>query len=108
MYAYKLRGRNYDQYCIIDFDGRYVYFFNYGNGDGSCARVKITSGDLNSYVLITWHDYGTTWQYALRFNYKNMPDTMIVEDNDHYEYKYSETNLNDAVKLRNKYKIVDY
>lgn len=108
VYAYKLRGRNYDQYCIIDFDGGYVYFFNYGNGDGSCARVKITSGDLNSNVLITWHDGGTTWQYALRFNYKNMPDTMIVEDNDHYVNKYSETSLNDALQLRSKYKIIDY
>ena len=108
VYAYKLSGRNYDQYCIIDFDKGYVYFFNHGNGDGSCARVKIASGDLNGYVLITWHDGGTTWQYALRFNYKNMPDTMIVEDNDHYEYKYSETNLNNALQLRNKLKITDY
>ena len=33
---------------------------------------------------------------------------MIVEDNDRYEYKYSETNLNNALQLRNKLKITEY
>lgn len=108
VFAYKKRGTNYDQYYIIDFDKGYVYYFCHGNGDGSCDRIKITSGDLNSYVLITYHDGGTTWQEALRFHYKNMPDTMILEDHNHYEYKFSATNLNDALKLRDKLKIVDY
>lgn len=108
VFAYKKRGTYYDQYYIIDFDEGYVYYFCHGNGDGSCDRVKITSGNLNSYVLITYHDGGTTWQEALRFHYKNMPDTMILEDHNHYEYKFNATNLDDALKLRNKLEIIDY
>ena len=108
VYAYKLHGKNYDQYYIIDFEKKYVYYFTHGNGEGSCCRIKITSGDLNSYVLITWHEGGTTWQEALHFRYMNNPDTMIYEDYYHTEYKYSSTNLNDALKLRDKLKIVDY
>ena len=108
VYAYRNRGKNYDLYFIIDFDEGYVYYFTEGNGDESCDKVAITSGDLNSYVLITYHDGGTTWQEALHFNYKNMPDTLIFEDSDHFEYKYSSTNLDNALKLRNKKKIVNY
>lgn len=108
VYAYRNRGTNYDIYFIIDFDEGYVYYFIEGNGDASCDKVAITSGDLNSYVLITYHDGGTTWQEALHFNYKNMPDTLIFEDSNHFEYKYSSTNLDDALKLRSKKKIVNY
>ena len=56
VYAYKSRGGTYSNYYIIDFDEGYVYSFSEGNGSGGCDRVKIDFCDLNSVMVITYHD----------------------------------------------------
>ncbi len=108
VFSYKNRGGSYDIYYIIDFDEGYVYYFLDGNDDASCDRVKIDSGDLNSVLSITYHDGSDTWSYGLHFKWKNQPDHLVLEDNDHFEYDFYTTNLNDALAIRNGRKIIDY
>jgi len=110
VYAYKRYGnREYDMYYIIDFDQGYVYYFTEGTiGSETCDRLRITSGDLNSVLIITYHDGESVWQEGLHFKYKNHPERLILEDNDHFEYEYNTTNLNDALRIRDQKRIVDY
>ncbi|MBR4578795.1 MAG: hypothetical protein IKO22_04175 [Oscillospiraceae bacterium] len=108
VYAYKSRGGSYAIYYIIDFDSGYVFYFTDGNGEETCERVKIDSGDLNSVLKITYHDNGDTWQYGLHFNWKNMPDTLVVQDPSGYEDKFYTTDLDASLLLRNKKSIKDY
>lgn len=104
-FAYKDRGSNY---YIIDFDEGYVYHFMDGNGETFCDRLKIESGDLNSVLIITYHDGDMEWSNGLHFKYVNQPDHMIMEDQNHYEWDYYTTNLDDALKKRSSKTITDY
>lgn len=97
VFSYISRGASYDIYWIIDFDEGYVYYFTDGNGETFCDRLKIESGDLNSNIIITYHDGGTEWSYKLHFNYVNHPETLIMVDEDGFEYEYSTTDLQDAL-----------
>ncbi len=108
VYAYQSRTGNYDNYYIIDLDNKYVYFFSDGNGDMICTRAKISSGDLNSVVVVTYNDGNTSWQEGLHFKYKRQPDHLIMEDSDHYEFDFYSTNLNAALKIRDTKTISDY
>ncbi len=105
VYAYK---SIYDVYYIIDFDKGYVYYFANGNGNSTCDRVKIESGDLNNVLIITYHDGGETWSYGLHFSWKNQPDHLIVQDEDGFEWDYYPTDLNAALALKAKKTIYDY
>ncbi len=101
VYAYASTGGSYKNYYIIDFDKGYVYFFSEGNGDSTCDKVKIDSGDLNSVVIITYHDSdGSKWSYGLHFKWKNQPTNLIVQDQNGFEYSYSCTDLDYALKVR--------
>ena len=68
----------------------------------TCERVKIESGTLNDVVIITYHDGGTTWSEGLHFRWKRQPDHLIREDNDHFEWDFYPTNLEDALAIREK------
>ena len=107
VFAYK-KGGSYDIYYIIDFDEGYVYSFREGNEDSTCDRLKIESGDLNSYVLITYHDGGDSWSYGLHFKWKNQPDNLILQESDGYETKFSATDLDEALAVRDTKTIIDY
>lgn len=108
VFSYIKRGGSYDIYYVIDFDEGYVYYFTDGNGEDSCDRLKIESGDLNSNITITYHDDGTEWSYEIHFKYVNHPETLIMVDNDGSEWKYTTTNLDDALIIRNTKNIKDY
>lgn len=108
IYSYKSRGGTYDNYYIIDFDEGYVYFFSDGNGDTTCDRLRIDSGDLNSVLIITYHDGNDVWSYGLHFKWKNQPDHLILQDNDGFEYDYYTTELDKALKIKNQKTIHDY
>ena len=108
VYAYRSRGGLYYNYYIIDFDEGYVYYFTDGNGETSCDRLKIQSGDLNDKVIITYHDGGDVWSYGLHFKWKNQPDHLIMQDNDGFEFDFYATDLEDALKLKNSKTIYDY
>lgn len=108
IYAYKSRGGQYDIYWIIDFDAGYVYNYFDGNGDDNCDRLKIDFGNLNDYVKITWHDGNDQWSYGLHFKYRRQPDHLIVQDNDGFDLDFYSTNLNAALKIREKKNIKDY
>ena len=108
IYSYKSRGGSYAIYYIIDFDEGYVYRFTEGNGDSTCDRLKIDKGDLNTVVIVTYHDGGDTWQNGLHFKHAKMPDHLILEDNDHMEYDFYTTDLDDALQLRDQKTIHDY
>lgn len=108
VFSYRYRGASYDIYWIIDFDEGYVYYFTEGNGNSTCDKVKIVSGDLNDKVIITYHDGSSVWSYGLHFKYVNHPETLIMQDNDGFEYKYSTTDLDDALKLRDTKTIHEY
>ena len=108
IYSYKnLRG-SYDIYYIIDFDAGYVYNFTDGNGSESCDRVKIDSGDLNSVVIITYHDGPDIWSYGLHFKWVNQPDHLILQDNDGFEYDFYTTDLDKALDVVKTKTIYDY
>lgn len=108
VYSYRNRGGQYYIYYIIDFDEGYVYYFCEGNGDESCLRTKITSGSLNDVVVITYHDGNTVWSEGLHFKWKNQPDHLIMQDHNGFEFDFYTTDLEEALKLKNKKNISDY
>ncbi len=108
VFSYKSTGGSYDNYWIIDFDEGYVYWFTDGNGDSTCDRLKIDSGTLNDKVIITYHDGGDEWSYSLHFKYVDHPETLIMVDNDGFDYKYATTDLNNAISIRDTKTINDY
>lgn len=108
VYAYADKGVNYDIYYIIDFDEGYVYYFLDGNGDKYGDRLKIDSGDLNSVLIITYHDGGDVWSYGLHFKWKNQPDHLIVEGEDGFEADFYPTDLDDALTIRDSKIIKDF
>lgn len=107
-FSYRERGGSYDIYWIIDFDEGYVYYFTDGDGESFCDRLKIDSGTLNDKITITYHDGEDTWSYNLHFKYVNHPETLIMVDQNGFEYEYSTTDLNDALALRDTKDITDY
>ncbi len=108
VFSYKDDGKDYDIYWIIDFDEGYVYYFTDGNGEPFCDRLKIESGTLNDAVTITYHDGSDTWSYKLHFKNTNSPATLIMVDQNGFEYEYSGTNLEQALALRATKTIKDY
>lgn len=108
IFSYKTSGGSYSNYYIVDFDGGFVYYFSYGNGNSTCDRLKIESGDLNSGVLYTYHDGSSTWSECLHFKYKNQPDHLIYEDSDGFEYDYYATDLSEALEIRDSMEIINY
>ena len=108
VFSYRDRGGSYDIYWIIDFDEGYVYYFTDGNGESFCDRLKIESGTLNDKITITYHDGGDTWSYKLHFKYVNHPETLIMVDQNGFEWEYSTTDLDDALGIRNTKTIKDY
>lgn len=108
VFSYKSTGGSYDIYWIIDFDEGYVYWFTDGNGDSTCDRLKIDSGTLNDKVIITYHDGSDKWSYSLHFKYVDHPETLIMVDNDGFDYKYATTDLNNAISIRDTKTINDY
>ena len=108
VYSYRNRGKQYYTYYIIDFDGGYVYRFCDGNGDATCDRVKIVSGDLNDVLMITYRDGNDTWSYGIHFKWKRQPDHLIVQDEDGLEWDFYSTDLDEALELRDLKTIHDY
>ena len=108
VFSYRDRGSSYDIYWIIDFDEGYVYYFTDGNGESSCDRLKIDSGTLNDKVTITYHDGGDTCSYKLHFKYVEHPETLIMVDQNGFDWEYSTTDLDDALNLRATKNIKDY
>lgn len=108
VFAYGKRAGSYDIYWIIDFGEGYVYYFTDGNGESCCDRLKIDSGTLNDKVTITYHDGGDTWSYKLHFKYVGHPETLIMVDNDGFEWEYSTTDLDDALEIKETKNIKDY
>ena len=106
VFAYK-KGSSYDIYYIVDFDEGYVYRFTDGNGEELCDRLKIDSGDLNSILIVTYHSGNDSWQNGLHFKWKNQPDIMILEDGNG-EYKFTTTDLDNALAIRDTKTIQDY
>ena len=72
--------------------------------------MKIDSGDLNSVLIITYHDVGAgmEWQNGLHFHYVNNPSKLILEDDDHFETEFLPTDLEEALKIRDSLSIMDY
>lgn len=108
VFSYKNKSGSYDIYWIIDFDEGYVYWFTEGNGESTCDKVKITSGNLNNTTTITWHDSGDEWSWHLHFKYVNHPETLVV--NDHYGIatEFRTTDLDKALELRDTKIIKEY
>ena len=108
VYAYRDKGGTYRNYYVIDFDKGYVYHFTDESGNEYCDRIKMTSGDLNSVLIITYHDGGTSWTEGLHFKYKDHPDHLILQDYWGAEWDYYPTDLDDALKLKNGMTVYDY
>ena len=108
VFAYKMSGPSYDTYYIVDFDEGHVYRFLEGDGNESCDRLSIDEGDLNSGVVVTYHDGEDTWQNYLHFKWKHQPDTLIMVDNDRFDTEFKATSLGSALALRDNKTIRDY
>lgn len=108
VYAYKAVNGNYDIYWVIDFDEQCVYWFTDGNGDSTCDKVPMVSGSLNDVLIITYHDGDSEWSYGLHFKWKSQPDTLIMQDNNGFEYEYYTTDLEDVLALRASRTIIDF
>ena len=108
IYTYRNNGTSYYVYYVIDFDEGYVYRFLDGNGEDSCEKVKIESGNLNDVVIITYHEGGTIYSNGLHFKWRNQPDHLVLEDQDHYEWDFYATDLEDALSKRDTKRIIEY
>lgn len=108
IFSYRYNPGSYYIYWIIDFDEGYAYYFTEGNGEETCDRVKIVSGDLNDKIIVTYNDGNTKWSYGLHFKYVNHPETLIMQDQNGFDYKYTTTDLDDALEIRNSRRIVNY
>ena len=108
IYSYKNKGGSYDVYWIIDFDAGYVYFFTDGNGENTCDKVKLVSGDLNDRITATWHDGDDQWSWYLHFKYKNYPEILVVNDHIGFATEFTPTDLDNALSVRNTKTIKDY
>lgn len=108
IFTYKNDDEAYDNYYIIDFDKHFVYHFCDGNGETTCDRVKIKSGNLNDKIIITYHDGDSTWSYGLHFKWKSQPSILIVQDEYGFEYEFYETDLSDALSVKDTKKVIDY
>ena len=108
VFSYKRKGANYDFYWIVDLDENCAYSFTYGNGSTTCDRVQIEKGDLNNYILLTYHDGDSSWQYGLCFKRARQPDRLIQSEADGTQYEYVATDLEEALKLLDQLTIVDY
>lgn len=108
VFSYKSKGGEYNIYYIIDFDEGYVYRFIEGNGDETCDRLKIDSGDLNNGLIITYHDGDDTWSNKLYFAWQRQPDHLILEDYYGIETDFNSTSLSTALKIKDNKTIIDY
>lgn len=108
VFAYKRNTGNYYIYWIVNFDEGCAYTFIDGNGNGTCDRVQIDDGDLNSYITVTYHDGDDSWQYGLCFKRVRQPGRLIQSEEDGTQYEFIATDLNDTLKIRDGLEIVDY
>lgn len=108
VFSYKSNGDSYDIYWIIDFNTGYVYYFTDGNDESFCDKLKINSGTLNDAISITYHDSGSSWSHKLHFKYENHPETLIMVDQNGFEFEYTTTSLDDAINIRNTKTIKEY
>lgn len=108
VFAYRHDDKNYDTYWIIDFDDGFAYTFTYGNDSGTCDKVEITSGDLNEYVVVTYHDGQDNWEEGLRFKRKRQPTTMVWMDGYGVEIEYTASDLQGALEIRDSLTIIEY
>ena len=108
LFSYKNKNGSYDIYWIIDFDAGYVYCFAEGNGENTCDKVKIVSGDLNDRIIATWHDGGEQWSWFLHFKYKNHPEVLVVNDHNGFDTEFTTTDLDNALNIRSAKTIKAY
>ncbi|MBQ4301675.1 MAG: hypothetical protein II769_01040 [Oscillospiraceae bacterium] len=106
MYAYK--GERSSVCYLIDIDEGYVYRFMDVDFDSTCDRVKIQSGDLNSVLITTYHDGDSVFSEGFHFKWKNMPDHMILQDSDGFEWDFIPMSLEYALQIRATKSIRDY
>lgn len=97
-YAYYSTGA-YDIYWVVDFDEGYVYWFTEGNGDNTCDKYKIKSGNLNDGVKLSFKSSENAWINAIHFKYYNQPHQLIVVDNDNFETEFETVSLKKALDL---------
>ena len=107
IYTYIKKGKEYDVYLILDLDEKFVYMCCYGNGDDSCWKSEITSGDLNNGLVVTLHDGSNTYQEFYHFKYVNSPYKLILVDSNQFTSEYEPTSLEDALKIKNSRRMVD-
>lgn len=98
-YSYIKRHDSYDVYWIIDFDEGYVYDFTEGNGDNSCEKIKIESGNLNDGLKLSYKSSDNAWVKYIHFKYTNQPHQLVIVDYMYSEYEYSTTSLEHALEL---------
>lgn len=107
VFSYVESTGSYEVYYIIDFNKGYVYYFTDGNGDETCDKLKIESGDLNHKVTTTYHVDGEEWSNYFHFKYENHPETLIMVDDNGFETKFTTVSLSDALSIRDSKKIIE-
>ncbi len=110
VYAYSSIGGAYDRYYIIDLDEGFVYDFSEGNGEETCTKGTIKSGNLNTVLIVTYYDGDDSWESGFHFKYKNQPDQLMLQlspDTD-WEVEFYPTNLRKALELRDTKRITDF
>lgn len=107
IYSYKSDGKFYDIYYIIDFEEGYVYYFLEGEGNDWCERTAIKSGNLNDGLKVIFNYHGDLATYYFHFRHTNHSETLIMVDDDGFKYEYKPTDLDNALKLREKKDIIE-
>ena len=106
VYAYRTYGAEYHVYYIIDFNENCVYRFP--DNDSYYDKVPITSGDLNSVLIITYREGNRTSQEKLCFIRQNHPEYLKIQEENGNVIQLDTTNLNEALKLRDQRKVIEW
>ncbi len=106
VFSYIKKG-SYDIYYIIDMDEKYVYYFTEGNGESTCTKAKIISGNLNDTLISSYNYEDSSWEEKIKFKTTNHPEKIVMTDSDNLDWEFEATVLSKALEIRNTKTIKD-
>ena len=96
------------EFVIIDFDKMLVDMIFHEGKKESTARMKIDSGDLNTYIIVCCYMPDSISFFGINFTYERNPEEIIVTTQAGGQSRYIHTNLNDAINKRDSIKLYDF
>ena len=96
------------RYELEAFDKMLVDMIFHEGKKESTARMKIDSGDLNTYIIVCCYMPDSISFFGINFTYERNPEEIIVTTQAGGQSRYIHTNLNDAINKRDSIKLYDF